>query len=204
MSNLQEHVRKYFNSTKSNLKFHNSTLEEFNPSAKYDYIFSINVLEHIENPMQGLRKTFSLLGKEGVARIITPNYGIPHEPYFHIPIFFSKKFTYLVFRSRIKTFNCFDPIGLWKSLNWISIGKVKRMLIQEGIHGTFSQGATYLYFERLSREGQILVRKGVAFKFVALRLRLPLEFLPLWLFPILDLRLGKSHQLINRNGQANV
>jgi SAM-dependent methyltransferase len=201
MTRLQEHVGKHFDSKESSFQFYNSTIEDFNPSAQYDYIFSINVFEHIEDPLHGLRKIDSLLGIDGLARIITPNYGIPYEPHFHIPIFFSKKFTYLIFRSRIRFFNCFDPIGLWKSLNWVSICKVNRMLIQESIPGIFSLNASNLYFKRLSRDDQFLVRKGAGFKFVALRLKFLLNFLPLWLYPVLDLRIAKSRQLIHRTGE---
>jgi SAM-dependent methyltransferase len=192
MASLQEHVRKLFDVKESNLKFYDSTLEEFNPGAQYDYIFSINVFEHIKDPLQGLRKTDSLLGKDGLARIITPNSGIPYEPHFHIPILFSKEFTYLIFRSRIRAFNCFDPIGLWKSLNWVSISKVNRMLIQESIAGTFSLNASNLYLERLRRDDQFLARKGPVFKFLAAKAKFILRILPKRLYPILDLKIVKS------------
>jgi len=192
MSNLQEHVNKYFGLTNLNFIHHHSTIEEFNPNSKYGYIFSINVFEHIKDPLHGLRKTQSLLGVGGFARIITPNYGVPYEPHFHIPIFFSKKLTFVVFRSRIKNFKCFDPIGLWDSLNWISISKIKRMLISESIPGSFSLRATQLYFQRFEGENQFLARKGRFFKFIAINLKFLLRYLPQGLFPILDLTIRKS------------
>jgi SAM-dependent methyltransferase len=194
MSNLQEHVKFFFSSTNSKLKFHHLALEDFNPNTTYDYVFSINVFEHIENPMEGLRKTYSFLEDTGFARIITPNYGIPYEPHFNVPIFFSKKLTYVIFRSRILNFNCFDPIGLWESLNWISIGRIQRMLIQESIVACFSLEATHLYFGRLEGENQFLARKGPYFKFAARNLRFLLRFLPTRLYPILDLKVAKSSQ----------
>jgi len=194
MTNLQGHVKKYFGSTNSKLKFHHLALEDFSPNATYDYIFSINVFEHIENPIEGLRKTHSFLEGTGFARIITPNYGIFYEPHFNLPIFFSKKLTYVIFRSRILNFNCFDPIGLWESLNWISIGRIQRMLIQESIFASFSLAATHLYFERLEGENQFLARKGPFFKFAARNLRFVLKLLPTRLYPILDLKVAKSSQ----------
>lgn len=56
MSMLQNHVSKYFISTNLPFKFYNSTLENFNTIERYDYIFSINVFEHIEDPFVGLKK----------------------------------------------------------------------------------------------------------------------------------------------------
>jgi SAM-dependent methyltransferase len=203
MSNLQGHVRKYFGLTNSELKLLSSTLEEFTTNEKYNYIFSINVFEHLDNPEQGLKKTNLLLTEGGVARIITPNYRVPYEPHFHIPIFITKKFTYAVYRSRILTFECFDPIGLWESLNWISIPKIQRMLVQESIPHHFDIKATHLYYDRFEGEDQFLKRKGPHFKFVAKNLKYLLKFLPTTLYPVLDLRIMRSREQNNRNGEDN-
>ena len=160
MSNLQAHVSEYFGLTNPNFVFHHSTIEEFNPNSKYGYVVSINVFEHIKDPFHGLRITESLLEEGGFARIITPNYAVPYEPHFHVPIFFSKKLTFAIFRSRILNFQCFDPIGLWDSLNWISIYNVKKMLISESIPFSLSLRATQFYFQRFEGQNQFLARKG--------------------------------------------
>ena len=201
MSILQEHVRKYFGSTKSDLKLFSSTLEDFMADEKYDYIFSINVFEHLDSPQQGLKKTNLLLKEGGFARIITPNYRVPYEPHFHIMIFLSKKFTYRFYRSRILAFKCFDPIGLWESLNWISVPKIQRMLVKESIPHSFDIKATNLYYDRFEGENQFLKRKGPYFKFIATNLKYLLKFLPTTLYPILDLRIMSSKEHINGNGE---
>lgn len=193
MSNLQEHVSKYFGLTNSNFIFHHSTIEEFNPNSKYGYIISINVFEHIKDPFQGLRITKSLLEEGGFARIITPNYAVPYEPHFHVPIFFSKELTFVIFRPRILNFKCFDPVGLWDSLNWISIDKVQRMLISESIPYSLSLRATQMYFQRFEGQNQFVARKGQFFKFFAINLKFLLKFLPQRLYPILDLTVIKPN-----------
>lgn len=159
MSSLQEHVNKYFGPTNKNYFFHRSAIENFDPETKYGFIFSINVFEHIKDPLLGLRKTNALLENGGFARIVAPNYAIPYEPHFNIPNLFSEKITYFIFRSKIQAFKCFDPMGLWESLNWITIGKLRKMLASESISGTVSLRATNLYFGRLEEEGQFLGRE---------------------------------------------
>ena len=204
MSRLQEHVNKYFGPTNSNFCFHQSTIEDFHPETKYGFIFSINVFEHIKDPLLGLRKVNSLLEKGGYARIVAPNYAIPYEPHFNIPNFFSKKITYSIFRSRIESFKCFDPIGLWESLNWITIGKVRKMLVSESIMGTVSLRATNMYFGRLEEENQFLGRKGPLFKSIAIKMKFIVRFLPKRLYPILDLKMIKTYQIETRNGDGYV
>lgn len=204
MSDLQEHVRKHFETTDSELRIYSFTLEDFNPNAKYDYIFSINVFEHIKDPLLGLIKTNLLLEDGGFARIITPNYSVPYEPHFNIPIFFSKRFTYAIFRHRILSFDCFDPIGLWNSLNWISIRRIQKILRQNSINGSFSLSATSLYFDRLEGESQFLARKGQFFKFIAYHLRCLLRFIPSRLYPILDLTIMNHKQGLKGKGDDNV
>jgi 2-polyprenyl-3-methyl-5-hydroxy-6-metoxy-1,4-benzoquinol methylase len=192
MSSLQEHVKKYFGPMETNYNFHRSTIEEYNLDIKYGFIFSINVFEHVKEPLQSLRKVNLLLEKGGFARIVCPNYAIPYEPHFNIPIFLSKKFTYLVFRSKVQSFKCFDPIGLWESLNWITITKVRKMLNSESILGTVTLRATYLYFGRLNEGNQFLTRKGPVFKFLATKTKFILRILPKRLYPILDLKIIKA------------
>ncbi len=204
MSSLQEHVNKYFGLTNTSYFFYRSTIEDFNPETKYGFIFSINVFEHVKDPLLGLRKVNSLLEKGGYARIVTPNYAIPYEPHFNIPNFFSKKITYSIFRSRIQAFKCFDPIGLWESLNWITIGKVRKMLVSESISGTFSLRATNMYFGRLEEGNQFLGRKGPLFKSIATKMKFIVRFLPKRLYPILDLKMSKTYQIETRNGDGNV
>lgn len=204
MSNLQEHIRKYFESTKLEIRIYCSTLEDFVSEQKYDYIFAINVFEHIKDPITGLVKTNLLLEDEGIARVVTPNYSVPYEPHFNIPVFFGKRLTHAIFRRRIKSFECYDPIGLWNSLNWISIHKIQNALRENSISSSFSLNATKLYFDRLEGESQFLTRKGPFFKHIAFFLRFLLEFIPLRLYPILDLRIIKHKRDKEKNGDDNV
>ena len=50
------------------------TIENFNDPAYYDVILMLNLIEHVANPQAVLTKAASLLNKDGVLIIKTPNY----------------------------------------------------------------------------------------------------------------------------------
>lgn len=52
---------------------HNVLLEDFEPSGKFDYIFFLNVIEHIEDPIASLVQLARLLNDEGLIFISAPN-----------------------------------------------------------------------------------------------------------------------------------
>jgi len=52
---------------------HEVLLEEFSPSRKYDYIFFLNVIEHVEDPVESLRCLVGLVKDEGLIFISGPN-----------------------------------------------------------------------------------------------------------------------------------
>lgn len=71
-------------------------LEEFNTDEKYDFIFSINVLEHTESVVEHLNSQTALLSDTKAKVLVrSPNYNIPFDPHFYkffIPFF--PNFTY--------------------------------------------------------------------------------------------------------------
>jgi 2-polyprenyl-3-methyl-5-hydroxy-6-metoxy-1,4-benzoquinol methylase len=73
------------------LKVHTTTLEKFTTDAKFDFIFSMNVLEHTDDVKQHIASCMNLLKDEySLLFIQCPNYTFPFEPHFHkwfIPFF---------------------------------------------------------------------------------------------------------------------
>lgn len=51
-----------------------TTFEEFRSKKKYDVIIMMDVLEHFKEPLKNLKKAESLLKKDGILVIQTPNY----------------------------------------------------------------------------------------------------------------------------------
>ena len=52
---------------------HKVLLEEFSAKRKYDYIFFLNIIEHVEEPIESLKKLSDLIKDEGLIFISSPN-----------------------------------------------------------------------------------------------------------------------------------
>jgi len=69
---------------KNNLKVYTTTLEEFKTNEKFDFIFSMNVLEHTKNITEHLNSCLKLLKDDNsIIFIQCPNYTFPFEPHFY-------------------------------------------------------------------------------------------------------------------------
>lgn len=91
---------------KNNLKVYTTTLEEFKTDEKFDFIFSMNVLEHTKNITEHLNSCLKLLKDDNsVIFIQCPNYTFPFEPHFYeffIPFLPNFTFTKIKKRRLIK------------------------------------------------------------------------------------------------------
>lgn len=59
------------------VKFICSTFEKFNATDKYDHIFLMHTLEHLDNPKQVLSKVNSWLSDTGILYLVCPNANAP-------------------------------------------------------------------------------------------------------------------------------
>jgi 2-polyprenyl-3-methyl-5-hydroxy-6-metoxy-1,4-benzoquinol methylase len=71
---LVEHTRQRVN---NKVKFICSTFEEYNAEEKFDYIFLMHTLEHLDKPKEVLQKVSSWLSDNGVLYLICPNANAP-------------------------------------------------------------------------------------------------------------------------------
>ncbi len=58
---------------KYGFKIHNTTFENFETDKKYDIITMLDLIEHVENPLEILKKANSLLNKNGLLVLVTPD-----------------------------------------------------------------------------------------------------------------------------------
>ncbi len=108
-------------SKENGVSIKNIGYEELSSNYKYDFIFSINVFEHLYDWRNFLEKVSPLLKKGGEIIVLCPNYGFPYESHFRIPIIFNKGITYSIFHKYIRNYEKKnDCIGLWKSLNFVN------------------------------------------------------------------------------------
>ena len=104
-----DRYKKIFNSLKQkstnikNLNLVNNDIKNFQTEEKYDLIFSVNVLEHVEDWIIYLENAKKLLSPKGKCVILCPNYDFPYESHYIIPIIINKNFTKFLFKNKIET-----------------------------------------------------------------------------------------------------
>jgi len=115
---------------------------------EFDLIFSNNVIEHISDLPSTFSAMTSVLSKNGLMVHACPNYVIPYEPHFGIPVFklwpgLSRR----LFSKKIE-----PKVDLWDSLNFISYFNVKVLATDNHLHVKFVQGVLYDSLLRLETD----------------------------------------------------
>lgn len=127
---------------------------------KFDLVFSVNVFEHVSDWGQAVRRTVNLLKKEGRAVILCPNYAVPYEPHFAIPILLSPSVTHAVFSGHIeRTELALSAQGLWVSLNFISVPKLAKFCSINGIDVMFDKTIVARMIGRLQSDPEFAKRQ---------------------------------------------
>lgn len=172
--------------------------EAFAECNRFDYAFSVNVMEHVDDVARVIANVGRGLVVGASYRFTCPNYLFPYEPHFNIPTLLSKKLTEIVFNKKIfSSTKMPDPLGTWRSLNWISVVGVRRAVSPlPWLRATFNCFLLVSTFERVASDQNFANRRSPAVRkllliIVRLRLHLLLRFMPAILQPILDCRLQK-------------
>ena len=113
---------------------------------KFDFVFSINVMEHLQDPYSALIQLVTLLKTNGKYRFFCPNYDFPYEPHFGKWLFFRKDNAFLLQKRRttLSIISVEETLGLYKSLNFITlkniemIGKINRIRIDSNPHAFYN------------------------------------------------------------------
>ena len=179
-------------------------VEQLTIEEEFDFAFSINVMEHIEDVAQGLAMVYKAVKPNAAYRFTCPNYLFPYEPHFNIPTFFSKRLTERLLRKSLfnnDTVN--DPIALWNSLNWINVYQIKK--ICAGLPDAelnFDSKLLGESFERIVKDHEFAKRRPIWLKklirlIIFLRIHRVTAYLPLLVLPIIDCSITKKR--LNRD-----
>lgn len=145
-----------------------SPAEYLEGAGPFDLAFSINVMEHVADPAAVLRRVVASLRPGGRYRFVCPNYTFPFEPHFNIPTLGTKARTWRVFERRIVTSPVVvDPAGTWASLNWISVGSVRRACRAAGLVPVFDRDITATFLRRALDDPTFQRRHGAAMRAAA-------------------------------------
>jgi len=134
--------------------------EELSPAlhGSFQFIFSVNVLEHIPDLTGAMGAMTSVLSNGGRMWHTCPNYFVPYEPHFGLPLLpLFPRATSLLLPGRI----CQSE--LWLGLNFITYFRLKRLARTNGLATTFRPGTMAEAFRRFDSDVEFASRqKGIA------------------------------------------
>jgi 2-polyprenyl-3-methyl-5-hydroxy-6-metoxy-1,4-benzoquinol methylase len=178
-------------------EFTSTKAEDFLIRDRFEFAYSINVMEHVDDIDIVLTNVFNALMPNGQYHFVCPNYGFPFEPHFNSVTFINKRLTELLLQSRlISKSNHQDPSGLWNSLNWIKYSSVKKWAVNKNdVELVFSRRALNLYLARAIEDKDFQLRHPKLSKVT--RKMKPmicsiLSVTPVRFLPILDVTLIKK------------
>lgn len=129
-------------------------IEEFSPSGRpFDLVFSYFVLEHLPDLDRAFAVMAEALSPDGVMVHRCPNYTVPFEPHYNIPLVpFKPEWTALV---------CPSCAGkrLWCGLQFTTVGGIMRLCSSCGLRPVFRKGMTAWAFERVLNDSVFSARK---------------------------------------------
>jgi hypothetical protein len=174
--------------------------EELSETNCYDYAFSINVMEHVNDVERVLHNVTNSLKPGASYHFTAPNYLFPYEPHFNIPTLFSKRLTAIILRKKIlECTKMTHPYETWKSLNWINTNQVRRIgQKSSAMATTFNRLLLVSTIERVASDPTFASRRSPVVKKILLfllkyRIHKLFQFIPVVLQPIIDCRLQKTH-----------
>jgi SAM-dependent methyltransferase len=172
--------------------------EDFAETGRYDFAFSVNVMEHVNDVPRVMANIVNCLVAGANYRFTCPNYLFPYEPHFNIPTIFSKKMTHKIFFRKISECKSMpDPSGVWKSLNWINVLQVKHIASGlKDVRVVFNRSLLVSTFERVAVDRNFARRRSPVVRsvlewIVRLRVHRLFIFVPAAFQPIMDCQLQK-------------
>jgi len=128
----------------------------------FDLIFSNNVIEHIPQWQSALTAMMGVLSKQGIQLHSCPNYSIPYEPHYGVPVFrHFRKLSQKLFLSDS------DDSDIWHSLNFITCRQIKTFCRQQQLACHFQPELLYQAFRRIDHDPVFKERHQGSIAFVA-------------------------------------
>jgi SAM-dependent methyltransferase len=112
----------------------------------FDLIVSVNVLEHMHPLHRNLDAMAAVLAPRGRMVHTCPNYRIPYEPHYRLPLVPGRP----AWTRHIARRAGAQP--LWTSLNWITAGDIRRFANRHGMRVTFNDGELARALQRLRQD----------------------------------------------------
>lgn len=129
-------------------------IEDFTPTQPaFDLIFSYFTLEHLPDLEKAFQVMERALHNQGLMIHCCPNYNIPFEPHYNIPLIPVKpEWTASIFPG-------LKNKGLWQGLNFTTTQQISRLCGHHGLRPVFCRGMTAWAFERVLSDPIFAARK---------------------------------------------
>jgi len=116
--------------------------------SKFDFLFSLNVLEHVQNVKAAFVAMSAMLKPSGCMWHSCPNYSFPYEPHLATLLlpFFPEKTAHFFPKLAKRKF------GVWKTLNFITASELVRIADQLDLSLMFNQKVFYEHLLRLKTD----------------------------------------------------
>jgi 2-polyprenyl-3-methyl-5-hydroxy-6-metoxy-1,4-benzoquinol methylase len=173
-------------------------IEDCRFDQEFDFIFSINVMEHLENPYLALIQLVEMLGEEGKYRFFCPNYDFPYEPHFGKWLWrrrnksFYLQQTVMLNRALLSK----DQHQLYFSINWITLRKILEVSNSKNIKVLTNKLAFFEILTRSLLDPGLKIRHPKLVQTVVLMRKLGIlglaRLIPTRWQPVMDVTLIKS------------
>jgi len=120
---------------------------EASAHGSFDLVFSNNVMEHIPGWERALQAMIGVLGENGCMVHACPNYSVPYEPHYGVPVF--HRFPQL---SKKLFLPADADHSIWNSLNFITCNQIGLFCRQHGLSCSFKPGLLYQALKRLDED----------------------------------------------------
>ena len=169
---------------------HRAAIETHVPPADhpgFDLVFSVNVFEHVEDWRTAILSARRCMATTGSIIILCPNYAVPYEPHFRIPLLGTPGLTRRVFARHIERIEyATGSVGLWESLNFISVPALRRHCRRHGMTVRFDTGMMARMLERMDTDPEFARRQAAIAALAKTLRRLGAGRVAAWLPPDLQ------------------
>ncbi len=185
---------------KENLDFNllQFPIEDCEFNRKFDFVFSINVMEHLKDPFSVILRMVEVLTPKGKYRFFCPNYDFPYEPHFAKWLLIRRRDSFFLQerRAKSKLINEDHAKGLYNSLNFITLNKVIKFSRLKEIQIQPNRDAFFNLLNRVTRDQELSGRHGILSSFakviVFLKIHYISKLVPVQIQPIIDCELTNS------------
>lgn len=165
---------------------------------KFSFIFSINVMEHLQDPYSVLLQMVETLKPGGNYRFFCPNYDFPYEPHFAKWLFLRKNKAFFLRKNKANSdrISIEESSRLLSSLNFLTLRQLKNSVRGSEIKLESNSNALYEILIRSSHDPELKKRhRGltVISKIIySLKLHSTAKLVPTNFQPIMDVKASLS------------